>query len=116
MTKFVERVTGVQHALAVSPDGLLAASSAGLGRDPADTAAAVTANLAVLAKRSASLLEGGRAALTMIETVEGFVLLMPTSDGAVVVAWAVRPCDVGQIGYELAVLAAQCGPEGDLPQ
>jgi predicted regulator of Ras-like GTPase activity (Roadblock/LC7/MglB family) len=104
LARFTGRVPGVRHALAVGHDGLLSAVSPSLSRDRADAVAAITSGLVSLTARSARLFDGGNVALTMLETHGGYLFLMPGTTGSLVV-WADRTCDVGQVGYELAVLA-----------
>jgi len=104
LARFAGRVPGVQHALAVGNDGLLSGSSPNLPRDRADAMAAITSGLVSLTARSARLFEGGNVSLTMLETHGGFMFLM-SGPGNSLVVWADRSCDVGQVGYELAILA-----------
>jgi uncharacterized protein len=105
LERFVARVPGLRSAMLVGSDGLLTASSAGVPRANADTAAAISTSLLSLAARSADIVESGRATLTMIEMEAGYIFLLGLTDGAAIIGHSVRPCDIGQIGYELAVLA-----------
>jgi predicted regulator of Ras-like GTPase activity (Roadblock/LC7/MglB family) len=109
LARFASRVPGVRHVLAVGKDGLLAGSSPDLPRDKADAMAAITSGLVSLAVRSARLFDGGNVALTMLETRSGYMFLMPGTVSELVV-WADHSCDVGQVGYELAVLADTLNP------
>jgi predicted regulator of Ras-like GTPase activity (Roadblock/LC7/MglB family) len=104
LARFASRVPGVRHALAVGTDGLLSGASPSLPRDRADAMAAITSGIVSLTTRSARLFDGGNVALTMLETQAGYMFLMP-SPGASLVVWADHSCDVGQVGYELAILA-----------
>jgi predicted regulator of Ras-like GTPase activity (Roadblock/LC7/MglB family) len=104
LARFTSRVPGVQHALAVGSDGLLSGASPNLPRDRADAMAAITSGLVSLTGRSARLFEGGNVSLTMLEAQGGYMFLMSGSVHSLVV-WADRTCDVGQVGYELAILA-----------
>jgi hypothetical protein len=45
----------------------------------------------------------------MLETHTGYMFLMPGTVSAIVV-WADHSCDVGQVGYELAILAEALNP------
>jgi predicted regulator of Ras-like GTPase activity (Roadblock/LC7/MglB family) len=105
LARFADRVPGVNHAIAVGADGLLIGTSPSLARDRADTAAAITSGLISLTVRSARLLQGGRVTQTVVETREGYLFMMAAVDGSALVAWAESSCDIGQVGYELAVLA-----------
>jgi hypothetical protein len=71
--------------------------------------AAITSGLVSLAVRSSRLFQGGNVSLTMMETGTGYMFLMPGTVSALVV-WADRTCDVGQVGYELAILAEAVNP------
>lgn len=104
LARFAGRVPGVRHALAVGNDGLLSGSSPDLPRDRADAMAAITSGLVSLTARSARLFDGGSVALTMLETRGGYMFLMSGATSSLVV-WADQSCDVGQVGYELAILA-----------
>src|SRR5262249_53337665 len=110
LDRFVARVPGMRSALLVDSGGLLSAASAEVARANADTAAAISTNLLSLASRSAHVEDLGRVTLTMIEMDSGYVFLLGMSDGAALVGHSDRPCDVGQIGYELALLADLLDP------
>jgi predicted regulator of Ras-like GTPase activity (Roadblock/LC7/MglB family) len=114
LARFAGRVPGVQHALVVGADGLLSGSSPNLPRDRADAMAAITSGLVSLAARSARLFDGGSVSLTMLETHGGYMFLMPGTTSALVV-WADHSCDVGQVGYELAILADSINNAGPPP-
>jgi uncharacterized protein len=103
LDRFVDRVPGVRSALVVGGDALLVAASAQLPRAEADTAAAISTSLRALATRAAHLTDHGTPALTMIEMEAGYLFLLNLADG-VLVGHSERPCDVGQVGYELALL------------
>jgi predicted regulator of Ras-like GTPase activity (Roadblock/LC7/MglB family) len=104
LARFASRVPGVLHALAVGNDGLLNGASPNLPRDRADAMAAITSGLVSLTARSARLFDGGNVSLTMLETHGGYMFLMSGASSSLVV-WADHSCDVGQVGYELAILA-----------
>jgi predicted regulator of Ras-like GTPase activity (Roadblock/LC7/MglB family) len=106
LANFADRVPGVNHAIAVAADGLLISTSPKLARDRADTAAAITSGLLSLTARSAQLLQGGSVTQTMVEMREGYLFMMAAVDGSALVAWAESSCDVGQVGFELAILAS----------
>lgn len=108
LARFASRVPGVRHALAVGTDGLLAGVSPSLARDRADAMAAITSGIVSLTTRSARLFDGGNVALTMLETSAGYMFLMPGASASLVV-WADHGCDVGQVGYEIAILADSLG-------
>lgn len=109
LANFVDETPGVAHAIAVSSDGLLLASSRDLPRDRADQLAAVTSGLVSLTQGAARLLEAGGVLQNVVEMDGGFLFLMSISDGSALAALAARDCDVGQVGYEMALLVERVG-------
>lgn len=109
VTKFAREVAGVAHALLVSVDGLPIAASEYLPRERADQLAAVASGLASLAAGAAQLFEGGQVLQSVVEMQNGYLLLMRVGDGSHLATLAVSSCDIGQIGYEMAVLVEQVG-------
>lgn len=109
VSKFAREVPGVAHALLVSVDGLAVAASEHLPAERADQLAAVAAGLASLATGAAELFEGGQVLQSVIEMQNGFLLLMRVGDGSHLATLAATGCDIGQIGYEMAVLVERVG-------
>ncbi|QSB12667.1 roadblock/LC7 domain-containing protein [Natronosporangium hydrolyticum] len=109
LTNFTDEVHGVAHAIAVSSDGLLLAHSRDLPRDRGDQLAAIAAGLVSLTQGAAGLLEAGAVLQNVVEMDGGFLFLMSMSDGAALAALAARNCDVGQVGYEMALLVERVG-------
>jgi predicted regulator of Ras-like GTPase activity (Roadblock/LC7/MglB family) len=109
LTNFTDEVPGVAHAIAVSSDGLLLAHSRDLPRDRGDQLAAIAAGLVSLTQGAAGLLEAGAVLQNVVEMDRGFLFLMSMSDGAALAALAARNCDVGQVGYEMALLVERVG-------
>jgi predicted regulator of Ras-like GTPase activity (Roadblock/LC7/MglB family) len=110
LERFVARVPGTRSVLVVGSDGLLLASCSDVSRANADTAAAISANLLSLAARSANVMQSGGANLTMIEMDAGYIFVLGMTDGAALLGHSTRPCDVGQTGYELAMLVDLIDP------
>jgi uncharacterized protein len=109
VTNFVRDVPGVTHAILVSADGLLMASSSHLPTDRADQLAAVTSGLASLASGAARLFEAGEVRQSIVEMDDGYLLLMGVGNGSYLASLASISCDVGQVGYEMAVLVDRVG-------
>jgi predicted regulator of Ras-like GTPase activity (Roadblock/LC7/MglB family) len=109
LTNFTEEVHGVAHTIAVSSDGLLLAHSRDLPRDRGDQLAAITAGLVSLTQGAAGLLEAGAVLQNVVEMDGGFLFLMSMGDGAALATLAARNCDVGQVGYEMALLVERVG-------
>ena len=106
---FADRVPGIAHAVGVSADGLLLAVSEGLPRDRADQLAAIASGLVSLTHGAARCFEGGNVSQTVVEMDTGFLLVMSISDGSSLAVLASRACDIGQVGYEMALLVERVG-------
>ncbi len=106
---FVDRVPGVSEAVVVSSDGLPIATSRGLDRDAADRFAAVTSGLIGLAYGAAGRFGGGAVSQVLIEMERALLLVTGISDGSTLAVMADAECDVGLVGYEMAVLVEKCG-------
>ena len=109
MTNFVDRVPGVQDAVVVSADGLPMAVSTGLDRDAADRFAAVASGLIGLAYGAAGRFGGGQVTQVIIEMEYSFLFVTGISDGSCLTVLSASNCDVGLVGYEMAVLVERCG-------
>src|ERR1700738_121460 len=106
---FTRGVPGVSHAVLVSADGLLVAASEHLPVERADQLAAVSSGLASLSTGAAQLFDGGEVLQSVVEMENGYLLLMRVGDGSHLGALASTSCDIGQVGYEMAVLVERVG-------
>ena len=109
LNDFAHRVPKVVHALAVSADGLVVAATGGLDEEKADSLAAVAAGLVSLMASAARLLEATPARSNLTELGGGFLFSIAVSDGASLLVFAKRECDIGQVSYEMAELVNQVG-------
>ena len=109
VTNFVRKVPGVAHTIVVSADGLLMAVSERLDRARADQLAAVASGLASLTQGASRCFGGGMVNQTIVEMEKGFLFVMSISDGSCLAVLAAPSCDVGLVGYEMALLVARCG-------
>jgi predicted regulator of Ras-like GTPase activity (Roadblock/LC7/MglB family) len=109
VSKFAREVPGVAHAVLVSADGLLVAASEHLPAERADQLAAVSSGLASLSSGAAQLFEGGQVLQSVVEMQNGYLLLMRVGDGSHLATLASASCDIGQIGYEMAILVERVG-------
>ncbi len=109
VANFVDRVAGVQDAVVVSSDGLPMAVSVGMDRDGADRFAAVASGLIGLAYGAAGRFGGGAVTQVIIEMEHSFLFVTGISDGSSLTVLADSNCDVGLVGYEMAVLVERCG-------
>ena len=110
VNNFVDRVPGVTEAVVVSSDGLPMAKSSGLDRDAADLFAAVASGLIGLAYGAAGRFGGGAVHEVVIEMENAFIFVTGISDGSCLAVVATSNCDVGLVGYEMALLVERVGP------
>jgi hypothetical protein len=104
LTNFAERVPQIAHALAVSSDGLPLAASAGLPPERMEQLAAITSGLTSLTDGAARCLETGVVRQAVIDMSGGVLLVMSVTERAHLAVLAASGCDLGQVGYEAAVL------------
>ncbi|GAA3455020.1 roadblock/LC7 domain-containing protein [Dactylosporangium matsuzakiense] len=109
LANFVRDTDGVRDAVAVSSDGLLIATSDGLDRVGADQLAAIVSSMASLGRSASKRYDFDGLKLIMIEMRRGFLLVSAINGGACLGALAESGCDLGLIGYEIAVLADRFG-------
>ncbi|MEL7210054.1 MAG: roadblock/LC7 domain-containing protein [Actinomycetota bacterium] len=109
VANFVKQVPGVQEAVVVSSDGLPMATSDGLDRDAADRFAAVASGLIGLAYGAAGRFGGGAVNEVIVEMENAFLFVTGISDGSSLAVVASGDCDVGLVGYEMAVLVEKAG-------
>nr|WP_304653995.1 roadblock/LC7 domain-containing protein [Quadrisphaera setariae] len=107
MDDFVRRVPGARNTLAVSADGLLMAMSADLDRTEGDQLSAIVAGMSSLTRGAARQLRGGEVRQAIVEMDELFLFTMSVSDGSVLAVVADASCDVGMVGYEMAMLVSR---------
>ena len=109
MSRFVDDVPDAAHAILVSADGLLLASSTSIPGERAEQVAAVSSGLASLAVGAARLFEGGSVMQTIVEMEMGFLMLMSVGDGSNLTVLTTEEADIGQVGYEMALLVDRVG-------
>jgi predicted regulator of Ras-like GTPase activity (Roadblock/LC7/MglB family) len=109
VSRFVHEVPDVAHALLVSADGLLMAESASIPGDHAEQVAAVSSGLASLGVGAARLFDGGAVLQTIVEMERGYLMLMSVGDGSNLAVLTQEAADIGQVGYEMALLVDRVG-------
>ena len=115
VSSFASDIPGVSHTALVTADGLLVAASDDLPRDDAEQLAAIAAGLASLTAGAAGLFTAGPVAQSVIEMQHGFLLLMAVGDGANLAVVTDGQCDIGLVGYEMALLVKRVGKAVDTP-
>jgi len=109
LSNFAKATPGVAHAMVVSADGLPIAVSERLDRAMADQLAAIASGVASLSQGAARYFDAGTVKQTVVEMQRGFLLVMAISDGSCLTVLAAAACDVGGVGYEMALLVARAG-------
>ncbi len=109
VSNFAQEVPGVTHAVLVSADGLLMAASRHLPLERAEQLAAVTSGLASLSVGVSTLFDGGEVAQSVVEMERGYLLLMAVGHGSYLAVLTNMSCDIGQVGFEMALLVDRVG-------
>ena len=109
ISSFVDQTPGVVEAIVVSSDGLLMAMSKGLDRAGGDRFAAVASGLIGLAYGAAGRFGGGKVNEVIVEMDNALLLVTGISDGSALGVVADANCDIGLVGYEMAVLVEKAG-------
>jgi predicted regulator of Ras-like GTPase activity (Roadblock/LC7/MglB family) len=108
-TRFVKEVPHAAHAILLSADGLLMAASNSIPADRAEQVAAVSSGLASLGVGASRLFEGGAVLQTIVEMEHGYLMLMSVGDGSNLAVLTQESADIGQVGYEMALLVDRVG-------
>ena len=109
VSRFVDEVPDAAHAILVSADGLLMAASSSIPGERAEQVAAVSTGVASLAVGAARLFEGGAVLQTVVEMEHGYLMLMSVGDGSHLAVLTRENADIGQVGYEMALLVDRVG-------
>jgi uncharacterized protein len=109
LTNLIERVPTVAHAIVVSSDGLLLASSQGFPLDRADQLSAITAGLTSLTQGASRMFEGGTVTQTVVAMQRGLLIVMSIGDGSALAVLTAAGCDMGLVAYEMTMLADRAG-------
>lgn len=107
---FRSRTPGVTHAVGVSADGLLVASTSDLPTERGDQLAAIASGLVALLAGAARCLEAGPVLSNLTELGGAFLLTMSIDTGASLMVLVVRNCDIGHVSYEMGELIRRVGP------
>jgi uncharacterized protein len=105
----VERVPPIQQSIVLSADGLLMATSKGLGRDDAEHLAAVSSGFQSLARGAGRHFQGGPVRQTIVEMESKFLFVTAAGQGACLAVLAEQGCDIGVVAYEMTMLVTRVG-------
>jgi hypothetical protein len=109
LERFVDRTPGAAHVVVVSADGLHLAGSQGMPRERGEQLAAVVSGLASLTVGASMILGAGQVQQTLVEMANGYLLVMAIRDGAHLAVLSAAGSDLGQVGYEMAMLVERVG-------
>ncbi|MBC9717476.1 roadblock/LC7 domain-containing protein [Streptomyces sp. TRM66268-LWL] len=104
-----KRVDHVRHALVLSNDGLVTATSSGLVREDAEHLAAVSSGLHSLAKGSGRHFGTGKVRQTLIEFDDAVLYVMAAGEGSCLCVLSSAEADIGQVAYEMTLLVNRVG-------
>lgn len=105
----VTRVEGAEHGVVLSRDGLLMASSRGLGREDAEHLSAVASGIQSLAKGAGERFGGGAVRQTVVEMRSAYLIVTVAGEGACLAVLCNENADIGLIAYEMAMLVTRVG-------
>ena len=111
VANFVERTPGVEQAVAVSSDGLLLALSATINRSGADRVAAIITGMRALSQGAAAELNKGPVVQVLIEMGSAYLFVSSISGGSTLGVVAVKNCELGLVGYEIAMFVDRVGAQ-----
>ena len=106
---FVTRIDHAEHAIVLSVDGLLKASSQALGQDDAEHLCAIAAGIQSLARAAGKRFNGGPLQQTIVEMQDSSLLVTAAGDGSCLAVLATANADLGVIAYEMAMLVTRVG-------
>lgn len=105
----VDRLAQADHAVVLSSDGLLIASSRGISREDGEHLAAVASGFQSLARGAGRHFGGGGVRQIIIEMDAGFLFVTAAGHGACLAVLGADQADVGLIAYEMAMLVTRVG-------
>ena len=109
LSRFSDETAGVREAVAVSADGLLLASSAGIDSAGVDQFAAIAAGLTSLTNGPADCLGCGEVDQVVVEMTQGNLFVMSMGYGASLAVLCQSNADIAQVAYEMTLLAERAG-------
>ncbi|MFI7439761.1 roadblock/LC7 domain-containing protein [Nonomuraea indica] len=105
----IDRVHAAEHAIVLSSDGLLMASSEGLERTDGEHLSAVASGLQSLAKGVSERVSGGAVRQTVVEWRSRFLIVTVAGERACLAVLCGQGADIGLVAYEMAMLVARVG-------
>jgi hypothetical protein len=107
LRRFAEETAGVVDVIAVSSDGLLICSSGTSTRSSSDRLAAIVSGIASLAGGAGASYGLGPLNKVIVDTQNGYLLVMAMSAGALLGVVVDRGVSLGSVAYETALFIAR---------
>ncbi|MEQ4306021.1 roadblock/LC7 domain-containing protein [Plantactinospora sp. B6F1] len=107
LDEFVDRVSAAEHAVALSPDGLLLGVSRGVGGELADQLSSVVAGLQALAQAASRYSGPGGVRQVIVQMHRAFLFVAATRGGAILAVRFAGDADVDEMAYEVALAAGR---------
>ncbi len=102
-------VQGIDHAVAVSGDGLVMAASSQLAPDHADQVSAITSGLSSLTSGACRLMNAGEVESTVVDMTGGVMIIMAINERSILTVLADKQAELGQVVYEMDMLIKRAG-------
>jgi uncharacterized protein len=109
--QFASSTADIEHAIAVSSDGLLMAISSEMERSAADRLGAIVTGMRSLAEGSSRLLDAGGVQQVIVELGRSYFFVASISGGAALGVVASKTCDLGHVAYEITMLVDRVGAQ-----
>jgi predicted regulator of Ras-like GTPase activity (Roadblock/LC7/MglB family) len=109
LNTFVKETSGVSDAVAVSADGLLMARSDSLDEAGADQVAAIISGFVSLGQGAVRCFAFNDLNQIIIAMKGGYLFVSAIADGGCLGVVATPKCDIGNVGYQMALLVERCG-------
>ncbi|MFK0238370.1 roadblock/LC7 domain-containing protein [Streptomyces vinaceus] len=105
LVALLARAPGTLQAVLAAPDGLVAAATPHLSSAAADQLAALASGLSSLSGGACRLFGGGAVSQVLVESCGGLLFVAPTAVAGTLAVLAEPDCDVGAVGFEIALEA-----------
>jgi predicted regulator of Ras-like GTPase activity (Roadblock/LC7/MglB family) len=109
LNTFVKETSGVSDAVAVSSDGLLMARSESLDEAGADQVAAIISGFVSLGQGAVRCFAFDDLNQIIIAMKGGYLFVSAMADAGCLGVVATPKCDIGNVGYQMALLVERCG-------
>jgi uncharacterized protein len=109
LNTFVEETSGVTDAVAVSSDGLLMAKSETLDEAGADQVAAIISGFVSLGHGAVRCFAFNDLNQIIVAMQGGYLFVSAMADAGCLGVVATPKCDIGNVGYQMAMLVDRCG-------